>query len=391
MSHRKFERPRHGSLGFLPKKRSPRHRGKVKAFPKDNPALKPHFTAFLVYKAGMTHIVRSVDRPGSKLHKKDIVESVTILEAPPMVVVGLVGYLETPKGLKAVTTVWASHISDECRRRFYRSWYKSKRKAFTKYEAKRCTEAGEEKMRIELDRIKGYCQVVRAICHTQVSKTPIGQRKANIMEIQINGGTVPEKVDFVVSMFEQELPVSTVFENEETIDVIGVTRGHGFQGVVTRWGVTRLPRKTHRGLRKVACIGAWHPARVQFQVPRHGQYGYHHRTEINKKIYRIGSASDNANGSTEADITEKTITPMGGFPHYGEIRNDFIMIKGTVMGSKKRVITLRKSLLPQCSRISQEKVNLKFIDTSSKMGHGRFQTTEEKIKFYGPRKIAVEA
>lgn len=338
----------------------------------------------------MTHIVRSVDRPGSKLHKKDIVESVTVLEAPPMVVVGLVGYMETPQGLRALTTVWATYLSDDCRRRFYRSWYKSKKKAFTKYVARRVKPEGEEQMRKELDRIKNYCQVVRAICHTQVSKTPIGQRKANIMEIQINGGTVSEKIDYVVGMFEQEVPISAVFQEEETIDVIGVTRGHGVQGVVTRWGVTRLPRKTHRGLRKVACIGAWHPARVQFQVPRHGQYGYHHRTEINKKVYRIGLGSDSANASTESDITEKKITPMGGFPHYGTIKNDYIMLKGTVMGAKKRVITLRKSLLPQASRIALEKVNLKFIDTSSKMGHGRFQTSEEKQKFYGPRKKAIE-
>ena len=54
------------------------------------------------------------------------------------------------------------------------------------------------------------------------------------------------------------------------IDTLGVTNGHGYEGVTTRWGVKRLPRKTHRGLRKVACIGAWHPARVQFQIPRAG-------------------------------------------------------------------------------------------------------------------------
>lgn len=53
---------------------------------------------------------------------------------------------------------------------------------------------------------------------------------------------------------------------------------------MTRWGVTRLPRKTHRGLRKVACVGAWHPARLQWSVARAGQHGFHHRTEINKKV-----------------------------------------------------------------------------------------------------------
>ena len=81
-------------------------------------------------------------------------------------------------------------------------------------------------------------------------------------------------------------------------------------GVTSRWHTKKLPRKTHKGLRKVACIGAWHPSRVQFSVPRAGQKGYHHRTEANKKIYRIGSASDESNASTEFDPTPKRITPM---------------------------------------------------------------------------------
>ncbi len=52
-------------MGFYPKKRSRRHRGKVKAFPKDDPRKPVHLTAFLAYKAGMTHIVREADKPGS--------------------------------------------------------------------------------------------------------------------------------------------------------------------------------------------------------------------------------------------------------------------------------------------------------------------------------------
>merc|ERR1719437_233125 len=113
--------------------------------------------------------------------------------------------------------------------------------------------------------------------------------------------------------------------------------------------------------------------------------GYGHRTEINKKIYRIGKNMKEGPKSamTEADLTEKGITPMGGFSHYGEVNEDWVMIKGTVMGPRKRVITLRKSLLPQVSRKALEKIELKFIDTSSKFGHGRFQTCEEKAKFYG--------
>jgi len=81
--------------------------------------------------------------------------------------------------------------------------------------------------------------------------------------------------------------------------------------------------------------------------------------------------------------TEKDITPMGGFPHYGIVKEDFLMIKGGCVGPKKRVITLRQSLLKQTSRLALEDIKLKFIDTSSKFGHGRFQTTSEKQKFYG--------
>merc|ERR1712139_296723 len=205
------------------------------------------------------------------------------------------------------------------------------------------------------------------------------------MEIQVNGGSVSDKVDFCTNLFEQSINVTSVFNPNEMIDICGVTKGHGTEGVVNRWGVTRLARKTHRGLRKVACIGAWHPARVKFQTPRGGQLGYHHRTEINKKVYRIGKSvkEDPHNAMTESDLTEKAITPLGGFPHYGEVNEDYVMLKGAIVGVRKRLITMRKSLLTQTSRVALEQINLKFIDTSSKFGHGRFQTAEEKRKFYG--------
>ncbi|KAM3572055.1 hypothetical protein VYU27_005928 [Nannochloropsis oceanica] len=382
MSRRKFRAPRHGSLGFLPKKRTKKHRGKIRSFPKDDPSKPPHLTAFMAYKAGMTHVVREVDRSGSKMHKKEVVEAVTILEAPPMKVVGVVGYVATPTGLRTLTTVWAEHLSDEIRRRFYKNWYKSKKKAFTKY-AKKWSEA-PGKVDEELQRIKDYADVVRVISHTQIKKLKLRQKKAHILEIQVNGGSISDKVDFAKSLLEKDVSVDSVFSKDENIDTIGASKGHGREGVVTRWGVSRLPRKTHRGLRKVACIGAWHPARVSRTVARGGQHGYHHRTEVNKKVYRIGKAGDGKSATTEADLTEKGITPLGGFPHYGVVNEDWLMIKGQVIGTRKRVITLRKSLRAHSKRAHLEQINLKFIDTSSKLGHGRFQTDEEKHKFLGP-------
>jgi len=238
-----------------------------------------------------------------------------------------------------------------------------------------------------------------------MKKLKLRQKKAHLSEIQINGGDVAAKVDFGYELFERKIPVDTVFSKDEMIDVVAITKGHGYEGVITRWGVTRLPRKTHRGLRKVACVGAWHPARVKFSVARAGQNGYHHRTEMNKKIYRIGQGSKAAgdekgkfgefvsNATTDHDLTVKAITPVGGFPHYGEVNEDFVMLKGGVPGTKKRVITLRKSCFKQVSRTATEEIDLKFIDTASKFGHGRFQTKEEKDKFLGPTKktLATES
>lgn len=231
-------------------------------------------------------------------------------------------------------------------------------------------------------------------------------------------------------------------------------------GVTSRWHTKKLPRKTHRGLRKVACIGAWHPARVAFSVARAGQKGYHHRTEINKKIYKIGQGYHTKDGklvknnaSTEYDLSNKSINPlvsvscififlnllpesrrlnslcpflkrvdlstMERWPmtsswwravlweqrrgcwlcaRWGqnaalslycltnyrilpEILNWSVFSSGRVLKLKISFSLLFQSLLVQTSRRALEKIDLKFIDTTSKFGHGRFQTVEEKKAF----------
>lgn len=222
---------------------------------------------------------------------------------------------------------------------------------------------------------------------TQMSLLNFRQKKSHLLEIQVNGGSIAQKVDWAVSKLESEISIGEIFQESEMIDTIGVTKGKGVEGVIKRFGVTRLPRKTHRGLRKIACIGAWHPAAVKWTVGRAGQLGYFHRTEMNKKIYRIGAGACRGvknNATTEADAIEKNITPMGGFPQYGVVKNDFLMLKGCVVGTRKRPIIIRKSLVPQTTNASLEKIEVKFIDTSSKIGHGKYQTLEEKNKFLGP-------
>lgn len=176
---------------------------------------------------------------------------------------------------------------------------------------------GKKEIDKDLARIKKYCTVIRVIAHTQMKLLRMRQKKSHLMEIQVNGGSVAQKVDFARRHFEKTVPIQSVFAQDEMVDCIGVTKGKGYKGVTARWHCKKLPRKTHKGLRKVACIGAWHPSRVAFTVARAGQKGYHHRTEINKKIYRIGRGIHTKDGkvvrnnaSTEYDITDKSITPM---------------------------------------------------------------------------------
>merc|ERR1712110_723820 len=261
MSHRKFSAPRHGSLKFLPKKRCVRPRGKPKSFPKDDASKPVHLTAFVGFKAGMTHVVREAEKPGSAINKKEVVECVSIVETPPLKVVGITGYIDTPDGPRSIKTVWAAHLSDEVRRRFYKSWYNSKKKAFTKSSKRWETEDGKQSIERDLAMLKKYAKSIRAICHTQMKGLSLRQKKAHLIEIQVNGGDIAAKV---------------------------------------------------------ACIGAWHPSRVAFSVARSGQKGYHHRTEINKKVYRVGAGYHTVdgklvknNGATEVDITDKSINPVG--------------------------------------------------------------------------------
>ena len=154
MSHRKFEHPRCGSLAYLPKRRTRHYRGRIRSFPRDDNSKPVHLTAFMGYKAGMTHIVREVDRPGSKVNKKEVVEAVTIIETPPIMCIGVVGYIETPRGMRALKTVWAEHIGEEAKRRFYKNWSQSKKKAFTKSCTKWADDLGKKEIEKDLAQVR---------------------------------------------------------------------------------------------------------------------------------------------------------------------------------------------------------------------------------------------
>jgi len=395
MSHCKFEHPRHGHLGMRPHGRARAMKPKLRGYQKDPGAsVKPYFTAFLGYKVGMTQVIRKVDRPElKKLHTKEVVEPVTYLETPASVVVGVRGYVETPTGLQCFATVYAQHLSEEFRRRLIKNWVNSSKKAFMHYSKDFAKPEVKKALDDKIEAMKKTCSVIKAIVHTQPHKiSALGMKKAHIYQVPINGGTIAEKVDFVVSKFEQEYAIDDMVKESQVVDVAGITTGKGYCGVVKRFHVKRLQRKTRRGRRKVACIGSWHPANVQSTVPRGGQLGYFHRVIKNMKIYAIKNGADATSGTTSFDRTQKSINPMGGgFRGYGLIKNKCLMLKGSVMGTKKRPILVKLPAgIPPKSMVN-EKIDLKFIDTCSRTGHSRFQTSAEKRASMGLLKKDVAA
>ena len=149
------------------------------------------------------------------------------------------------------------------------------------------------------------------------------------MEIKVGGKcSVEEKFEYAKSMLGKEFAAKDVFQEGQFVDVIAVTKGKGFAGVVKRFGVKIKHHKSRKSKREVGSIGPWHPPFVMRTVPRAGQLGYFRRTVYNLRILRIGE-----------DGSE--ITPKGGFTHYGVIRGNYIMLSGSTPGPPKRLIRLR--------------------------------------------------
>ena len=160
------------------------------------------------------------------------------------------------------------------------------------------------------------------------------KKKPDLVEIAIGGGGMVERLEYARKVLVSEVRVGDVFREGMLIDVIAVTKGKGFQGVIKRFGVKELPRwhKHRKGSRR---IGARSPGRGTFsEVPQAGQMGFHRRTQHNLMILSIGNAD------------QSNITPAGGFPHYGVVRSDYIVLSGSVQGPPKRPIILRYPVRP---------------------------------------------
>ncbi len=363
MGARKKHTPRRGSLGVRPRKRAARLVPRIRSWPLVIPE-QPMPLAFIGYKAGMTHIFMIDDTPGSMTHGKEIFVPVTIVETPPMAVLAVRTYGYDPNiGLYTLGEVWASasmlsesiqSLGEEYKEYSEKYVEKDLRKKISglKLSEDTAVTTGLEKFESALERIYDV-RILMATLPRLVGG--LSKKKPDILEVKIAAKSIDEAFNYAKEKLGKLIFIEEVFRPGQFVDVIAVTKGKGFQGVVKRFGVKELPRwhKHRKGSRRVGSRG---PA-TSFswsEVPQPGQMGYHRRTEYNKRILAIGN-----NGYE--------ITPSGGFLHYGIVRSTYLVIQGSIPGPAKRPIVLRHPVRPQWTPQGPPKIT--YISLQSKQGN----------------------
>ena len=320
-------KPRAGSRGFSPRKRAHTEAPRIRNWPIIESG---RLLGFAGYKAGMTHAMTIDDLPHSSTKGQEIFAPLTVVECPPLVLFGARAYKKTPYGLKILTETHSDKPT-----KFLEQVLHSRSNPRFLEEAK-------------------DADLVRALVHTQPDKvTGVPKKLPDVMETAI-AGTKEEQLKIVQENMGKEITIDQVFKKGELLDVVAVTTGHGMQGPVKRWGVKMLKRKQRHGKqRHVGTLGG-RGSHTKWTIPMAGQTGYHRRTEYNKRIMEIGTDSSKIN-------------PQGGFSGYGEVRTQYILIKGTIPGPSKRLIRLRHALRPKRDFKIQEP-QLTYVSQRSKQG-----------------------
>ena len=303
--------PRRGSLAFMPRKRAASLTPRIRCWPRGGAGL----LCFGGYKAGMAHAV-VVDDSESPTKGQEITKPVTFIEVPPFFVYSIVAYASTPAGLRTV----AEAVAQGAPKQLSRSATPAKK--------------GGDLKKIE-DALAGVSEVRVKAC-TVPEKTAAGKKKPEVFEISLGGATPTEQFNYAKNVWGKEVKAADVIGEGEYVDVIAVTTGKGWQGVVKRHGVALGPRKSTGARRHGGSIGGERQAKVMYTIPRPGQMGFHRRTDRNKRVLKIVGAAEAAR--------------PGGFPGYGVPRGECIVMEGSVPGPAKRFLKLRKTLSGKAAR-----------------------------------------
>ena len=235
MGHRKKHAPKRGSLAYLPRGRAARPIGRIRFWPEVEEG--PVLLGFAGYKAGMTHVLMVEDKPRSPNYGKEVAYPVTIIDAPPMTICAVRAYTKDEYGLKTLTEAWASSLPKDFER-------------IKGVPKKAETEEALKKIQENLDKVVEF----RVIAATQPRLAGVPKKKPDLMEIKVGGGKIEEQFEYVKNILGKTVNVDEVFKEGQFVDVISISKGKGWQGVVKRWGVKILSHKSNKTKRGIACL-----------------------------------------------------------------------------------------------------------------------------------------
>ena len=336
----KRHHPRRGSMAFSPRKRAQRHFGRVKAWPEaDSDEIRVQ--GFAGWKAGMTHVMMRDMNPRSTSAGQEVRVPVTVVEVPEMRVLGVRGYRMTPYGKQTAGEAWLESSALV--------------EAFPEI-ARRIPEpkAHESEKHFEALNDEDLCEV-RLIVATQPGKVSGSPSKTpEVMELGLSGGNPSEQLEWSKEKLGEEISVDNVYDEGTFVDVVGITKGFGFQGVIRRFGGKLLSHKNSKRRRQHGNLGDKGTGYVRKTLRQAGQKGFHQRTEFNKNILRISNPE------------EHEITPAGGFLNYGEISNNYMLIKGSLPGPAKRLVRIRDAV--RAANKDSYPIDITYVSTASKQG-----------------------
>ena len=326
MGARKRHSPRRGSLAYSPRIRAKSMEARIRAWPKLN-SEEPKILAHCGFKAGCVQIVSIDDRDKVPNAGKQLVSLGTVLVTPPVLILGIRGYSKDHYGRHAEFDVYAEDIP----------------KSFSK----EITLVNKQENALE-NAEKRLKQIKEIFAIVAVSPRAAGleQKKPYVFEASVSGGDVQKQFTHVKELLGKEIKIDQIFETGATVDVAAITKGKGWQGVIQRWGVKKKQHKSRKTVREVGSLGPISPQSIMYTVPRAGQMGFHQRVEYDKRIMVMGNANDE----------QIKINPDGGFKHFGLVKGDFIILKGSVPGTYRRLIKLRSQIRNAPAKVNKPNI-----------------------------------
>ncbi|MDE1861532.1 MAG: 50S ribosomal protein L3 [Thaumarchaeota archaeon] len=325
MGHRKHSQPRRGSLAYLPRARAKSMEARIRTWP-DLESAEPRLLGHAGFKAACMRIASIDDREKTPNFGKQLVSLGTIVVTPPMTIIGIRGYSKDRYGLDSIFDVYAKDLPKDLSRLFE-----------TKHNEKSLEKS--EKALIHTDELFAIACVIPR-------HAGLGQKKPFVFEVAVKGGDIQKQFAFLKELLGKEVKVDQVFQKGAEVDVAAITKGKGFEGPIARWGVKKKQHKSRKSVRALGTLGPISPATIMYTVPRAGQRGFHQRIQYNNRIMVMGNSENE----------EFQINRSGGFKHFGEVRGDFVILRGSIPGTYSRLVKLRAPNRPKLKKIAQPKV-----------------------------------